>query len=281
VSSLQIKLTEGQMVRMRRHETNNLEAWVLFHEGMKYGRRRTREDNIIAREMYEKALKLDPTFVTAKVTLSWKHWQAARKGWSESPRESLKKVAELALEALDLDPTSAPAHNLVVGIHMSKGEHDQALALAQKTIALDPNNAESYVVLGWALEANMQPEEAIRQYKTAMRLCPYYQPMYLRNLGRAYVMAGQHDEAIAVFEALLKRDPSPFFVGDAHRNLAVIYANLGREEEARAEIAKAIEVAPAVTVSFLRLMLQGAGLWRDQAYLERYLGTLCELGLPE
>jgi adenylate cyclase len=279
ISSLQVKLTDGQSIRLRRQETDNLEAWLLHNEGMKYGRSHSKEPNFIAMEMYEKALKLDPNFISARVGLGWKQWQIAQKGWSDSPEESFKKAIELAQEALEMDPTSAPAHGLMIGIHMWKREFDQALALAQKTITLDPNDAESYALLGWALIANMRPQEAIQYFKKAMRLSPYYPSWFLNLMIRAYVVAGRYDEAIGACEEMLKRNPGPFFVGQAHINLAVSYSNLAKPEpeKARAEIAKAIEIDPGLTVSFISKELD----CKDPAFLEHYFDTLRELGLPE
>jgi adenylate cyclase len=228
-------------------------------------------------EMYEKALKLDPNFVTAIVYLGWKHWQIAYRGWSESPEESFQKAIEMAQKALEIDPTSAPAHGLMIGIHMWKNEYDQALALAQKAITLDPNDAESYAFLGWALIADMRPQEAIRHFKTAMRLSPYYPPWFLNLMSRAYVVAGQYNEAIPACEEMLKRNPGRFFAGQAHIYLAVSYSNLDHPEKARAEIAKAIEINPDLTLSFIRNEFD----CKDQAFLEHYIDTLRELGLPE
>jgi TolB-like protein/class 3 adenylate cyclase/Tfp pilus assembly protein PilF len=277
MSSLQIELTGGQWIRLRRQETDNLEAWLLFNKGSKYGSLQTKESNYIAIEMYEKALKLDPNFITARVFLTWKHWQIVQKGWSESREESFKKVIELAQEALEMDPTSAPAISLMVGIHMWKREYDQALAIAQKTITLEPNNAEYHAIMGWVLIANMRPQEAIRYFKKAMRLSPYYPPWFLNLMIRAYVVAGQYDEAIAAGEEMLKRNPGPFFAGQAHINRAVSYSNLDQPDKARAETAKAIETYPGLTVTFISKELD----CKDPAFLEHYYKTLRELGLPE
>ena len=63
---------------------------------------------------------------------------------------------------------------------------------------------------------------------------PLYLETYLTILGVAYSSIGRVEEAITTLKravALVPNDPVP------HQTLAVIYSELGREEEARAEAA--------------------------------------------
>ncbi len=110
-----------------------------------------------------------------------------------------------------------------------------------------------------------------------MRLSPYSPDWVLEGLGESYVIAGQYEEAIAAYRKLLARDPGASLAADAHVGLALSYNALGREKEARDEITKATEIYPRYTVSYLREWQ----LYKDPAYIERYLATLRRLGLPE
>ena len=81
-------------------------------------------------------------------------------------------------------------------IYSMVGKHDQAVATAQKAVALDPNSANTYAMLGHTLRMADRPEEAIPAYKKAIRLNPIPPTFYLFGLGMSYSLAGQHEKGI-------------------------------------------------------------------------------------
>ena len=85
-------------------------------------------------------------------------------------------------------------------------------------------------------------------------------------------MTGRYEEAIAAFKKALTRNPNLL---PAHVNLAVIYSELGREEEARAEVAEVLRINPNFSLEVLRQRLP----YKDPADLERYLAALRKAGL--
>ena len=109
-----------------------------------------------------------------------------------------------------------------------------------------------------------------------MRLDPKYPFYYKFYLAHAYYLAGQYEEAIrASEEALararaLKADPMI-----AHLHLATSYSELGREEEARAEVAEMLRISPNLSLEVWRQRLP----YKDPAVLERLLAALSKAGL--
>jgi adenylate cyclase len=106
----------------------------------------------------------------------------------------------------------------------------------------------------------------------AMRLNPHYPPVYLFFLGEAYRFTGRYEEAIAAYKRALTRNPDLLPV---HIMLAVIYSELGREEEARAEVAEVLKISPKYSLEGVRQMWP----YKDQAVLERELAALRKAGL--
>jgi tetratricopeptide (TPR) repeat protein len=88
-----------------------------------------------------------------------------------------------------------------------KQQPEQALAAAERAMALAPSNADSYAVQGDILGWVGRPEEALRSIEKAMRLNPRYPAWYLGVLSRAYIMTGRYAEAIPVLKTRLLRDP--------------------------------------------------------------------------
>jgi len=106
----------------------------------------------------------------------------------------------------------------------------------------------------------------------AMRLNPHYPPSYLFVLGHSYHLMGRYEEAIAAYKKALTHNSN---YSPAHQFLAAIYSELGREEEARAEVAEILRISPNFSLEVLRQRLP----YKDPADLERFLDGLRKAGL--
>src|SRR5262249_16414923 len=142
----------------------------------------------------------------------------------------------------------------------------------KRAIALDSNLADAYVWLGEILKFAGRPEEAIGLIETAMRLNPHYPASYLFILGTDYRLMGRYEEAIAGLKKALTRKPDLL---PAHINLAVVYSELGREEEARAEAAEVLRLNPKYSLEVLRQI----NPFKDPAVNERLIAALRKAGL--
>ena len=86
---------------MRKH-TDNLEAYDSFLRGVEYFWRFTKEANAQARQMFEKAIALDPQYAEAYAWLGWTYWLEWVLRWSADP-QTLERALALAQQALALD----------------------------------------------------------------------------------------------------------------------------------------------------------------------------------
>jgi adenylate cyclase len=271
VAALAVKLTEDEQERLVRKYTDNMEAYDVFLQGAEYINRFTKEANVQARQMFERAIDLDPEFAVAYATLGLTHFLEWTLGWSQDP-QSLEHAFELAQRTLDLDGSLPLGHNLLGKVYLWKKQHDKAIAELKKAIALSPNDADLLVGLGYILNWAGRPEEAIGLVKKAMRLNPRYPAFYLWDLGHAYFITGRYEEAIETLKRVLDRNPD--FM-PAHAFLAASYSEIGREKEARAEAAEIESLNPQASLEALRQRLP----YKDQAVLERLLDSLRMAGL--
>ena len=274
VEALQVELTEGELARIRLRSTNNLNAWLLLSQGLTQFLRLTKESNIKARELAEKARMLDPEYAGAYTHLGWTHWLDAQAGWSKSRQESLGRAVEFATESLKRDDSFPDTFTLLSAIHLILGQHDQAIAYGERAIALSPNHSVAIALLGLTMNYSGEPEKAIVLLQKAMRLSPYYQDWYLGELGRAYYLTDQYQEALDALQQRLRRNPNS---SEAHVLLAATYGKLDRLDEARAALAKFLEPRPYYT---LRHYAAGE-FYRISNDLNRVLDGLRIAGLPE
>ena len=150
--------------------------------GLESFNRFTKEANAQARQMFEKAIELDPQYAEAYAFLGWTYFGEWVFQWSQDP-QILERAFELAQKAVALDDSLPLAHAALGQVYLWKKQHDQAIAEAERAIALDPNDADGYAWLGAILNFAGRPEEAIGLIEKAMRLNPHYPPLYLFVLG--------------------------------------------------------------------------------------------------
>ena len=207
VTTLKLQLTlqeQGWVVRKR---TNNLDAYDSFLRGQEHFWHLTKETNAQARQLYEKAVALDPQYAEAYAYLSWAYWLDWTWRWSPDP-QTLEQALALAQKAITLDDSLPVAHSLLGKSYAQKQQYDQAITEVERAISFDPNNADSYAQHAEVLSLAGRPEEALRAVEQAMRLNPYYPPFYLYELALAYCLTGQYAEVIAALKAGISRVPS-------------------------------------------------------------------------
>jgi adenylate cyclase len=271
VAALAVKLTEDEQKRLVRKHTDNMEAYDTFLQGLEYKNHYTKEANLQARQMFERAIDLDPEFALAYALLGLTHYQEWSLGWSQDP-QSLEQAFELAQRAIALDDSLPLSHYVLGEVYLWRKQHEQAIAELEKAIALSPSDADGIAGLGDILNWAGMPEEAIGLVTKAMRLNPMYPTWYLWNLGHAYFLTGRYEEAIETLKRVLDRNP--YFL-PPHAYLAASYSELGRHEEARAEAAEVMKLSPQTSMEAWRQRLP----YRDQAVLERLFDSLRKAGL--
>jgi tetratricopeptide (TPR) repeat protein len=108
-------------------------------------------------------------------------------------------------------------------------------------VELSPDYAEAFVGLGDARQAKGQYDEAIAEYRKALRLEPENAAVHF-GLGKIYYNEKQlYHEAVAEYEQAIQLDPK--FI-DAHMNLADLYQEKGLYQEAIARYDQVLSIDP-------------------------------------
>ncbi len=252
VTAMQVKLTTGEQARIFGKGTKNLKAYLKLLEAVEPIRLFKKEAIVRAKQLLEEAIALDPEFGAAYSFLSSCHLVDAVYGWSKSPPKSIKRAFELAQKALSLDDSLARPHLTISKIYVLQRKYEKAIAEAQQTIELNPNGVWANDNLGWVLRCAGRPEEGIPWMEKSIRVNPITRVIVFDHLGRAYFLAGRYEEAIAEYKTAVKLDPE---FRDAHIGLAATYAMLGRKEESRTEASEILRIEPSFSIKKYERMM--------------------------
>src|SRR5215510_12728594 len=274
VTTLDLQLTlQEQGVSVRKH-TAHLEAYDASLRGLEYYLRLTQEAFVQARQLFEKAIALDPQYVQAYAQLGWTYMVEWAFHWSANPQIPERALA-LAQQAVALDDSLPAGHELLSRVYAQKQQSDQAIAEGERVLVLDPNNAESYALLAEVLNFASRPEEALRLMERARRFNPHYPAYYLDTLGWAYLLTGQYAEAIATLQETISRSPN--FI-HAHYFLALSYLGqwIAQQSPAGQTLEPAVAAAQHV-ISLNHALPEGHGvLGTIYLYQKQYDQALAE-----
>ena len=265
------KLAELTRLRALGKGSANMEAYDYFLRGCEYQRLFDTGDVEFAkaREMFEKAIELDPDSPHAYSGLASFHIRMIRRELYDSRRNPLNQVSELTRKALVLAGPSSTSHRDLGFVCLHERQFGQAKTHFERALALNPNDAdlladvaEFSCYLGGA-------KEAIELLKKAMRLNPNYPDWYSWSLAFALFTARQYDEALQVLEKTLDTQ--------SRRLLSVTYAQAGRLGQARAAAKEYLAVHPHFSIK------RWAELepYEIHADFWHYVQGLRKAGLPE
>jgi TolB-like protein/class 3 adenylate cyclase/Flp pilus assembly protein TadD len=274
ITSLQVKLTEGEQAVVYAKGTDNLEAYLKAMKANWLYTQSTKEGVLKAQELAEEAISLDPNYAFAYNVLGGAHGTTLYLGMSKNTRETLKLAIGLKRKAIELDDSLALAHATLGYWLMMARQHDKGIAEAERAIALEPSSADVVHVYAAILTFTGRREEAIPLFEEALRLNPKPPNSYLRHYGVALRDSGQYEEAISQAQKAIGKEPNDLI---AYIVLCSTYSLAGREEEARAAAKELLRINPKFSVA----RMQKVSPHRDRAVAKRFCDGLRKAGLPE
>ncbi|HEY3039995.1 MAG TPA: winged helix-turn-helix domain-containing protein [Pyrinomonadaceae bacterium] len=177
-------------------------------------------------------------------------------GINERSEAILKKSSEYFQQAINLDPSYAPAHaGLSRSYHWvaswgirSQELYPKAKSAALKALELDDTLAEAHVSLGYILfNYDWDWAGCEREYKRAFELSP---GLTYGAYGLYLSAAGRHDEAVAKVKHEEELDPLTIPV---KRNVGLVLIYARRYDEAIQQYQKVLELKPDAASSLAGL----------------------------
>ncbi|HEX2854366.1 MAG TPA: tetratricopeptide repeat protein [Opitutaceae bacterium] len=261
-----------------------------------------------AREHLEQAIKLHPEFVGAlslAVTVSEHFGDAARATalktamgkrefndltdpWMESLADDCydpyrlsvaaalakfagdPKAARRRLErAIELAPAAGSYRRQLAKLLLQTRDYAPARQQLEKAVALEPADADAWVLLIEALTVTGDSGAAQRAITQGLASCPQSAALHQVS-GEKFAAVGRHAEAIAAFKAARRLRPSE---AGAYIDLALVYLQLDRIDEAVTELKGALAVQPGHPLA-LGVLARHAIDTNDQAAAREWIRQL-------
>jgi serine/threonine protein kinase/Flp pilus assembly protein TadD len=286
---------EATKMQVRDVTTNSPEAYNYYLKG---NEEFTNYDLDKARQFFEKAVEIDPTFASAYYQLygaysvlgdSQKSKEALEKAWNLSKKTTereklwievrhasiMEKNPEKAFRVLQEIAAKYPKDK---GVGSWLGNYyfvrkmlNQAAEEYNKVLDLDPNNEYALNILGYIYLDMGDFEKAIECFKRNASVLPG-KPNPLDSLAEAYFRMGKLDEAIATYRKALEVKP------DFHMSMDGLQYNYALKEdysEASKWLDKYIEAAPSSGVKLVGYLWKGfysswlGSLEKSMSYIQR------------
>ena len=265
---LQLSVLEKGFILPQR--TDNLEAYNYFLRGFEGLVIATPDALARAGKMFEQAIALDPSYADAYARLG--QLIAIGYAWQlHSDPHALDRADKLARKAVLLDDSNSNAYAILAAVTELRNRLEEAIDEANRAITLDPNNPLAYLVLA-EISGHAGNQRARLDYsQKGMRLDPKHPEFYLFEIGWACLGMKRYQKAA---DALKGAPPNyPF----THVGLIAAYAELGRQQDAKAEVVELHRVAPKFSPAEWRRRIPAS--WWDSADGQRLLDDLTNAGL--
>ena len=171
VAAIEPQLYAAENFRAKRKPPDSMDAWDLVMRALSHYWRVTRQDNVVAQALLEKATAIDPSYGQAHGVLATSHTFSAHMGWEDMATAT--PVAErAALAAILADSEDPWAHHALGCVYLFTRRFDDSLAEFELALRLNPNFSLAQGYYGLALSYSGRWEEADVAARRALRLSP-------------------------------------------------------------------------------------------------------------
>lgn len=198
--ALVFNIESSAMQHVSPEPTRNIQAYVELMLGIRFLRSDGDGVNERALEHLTRAIELDPQSDLAHAYLAAA--DAAGKGYSLAPPETLSGALQMALRGVALSPNEARCHRLLGLILGLRRDFQASERHYRQSLELNPYDADTLAQLGWLLSTRGRAEEGLAMVDQAMEINPLHPPYYYFDRGEALFLLGRYREAAQSFSSL-------------------------------------------------------------------------------
>jgi len=170
-SALKANLLAREAARMKRDETSEPAAYVLFLQGKHLLHENTEDSLRQSIDFLSRAIEIDSQFARAWATMAEAHLALGNGGY-EPFSNSVKGAEDLIRKALGINPDLADAHSMLALIRFAEDQYEAAESEARHAIVLNPSLPDPYLNLSNVQAVRGQIMEALRSAEAAYQLDP-------------------------------------------------------------------------------------------------------------
>ena len=249
VAAIEPQLYAAENFRAQRKPPNSMDAWDLVVRALSHYWRVTRQDNVVAQALLEKAIAIDPNYGQALGVLGASYTFSAHMGWADMAMAA--PIAErAALTAIRADSEDPWAHHALGCAYLFTRRFDDSLAEFELALRLNPNFSLAQGYYGLALSYCGRWEEANVAARRALRLSPRdpFSAVYCGIAAYAQFVGRNYEEAMRLSRDGLRQRGD--FVG-AHRVLTAAAGMAGRHEVAHAALRELRRAQPNISLAWI------------------------------
>ena len=245
VKALRVVLSDEEKRAIEKVATDNVQAYDYYLRGRKYFHQHRRTSIEFARQMFTRAIEVDPNYARAHAGIA--DCCSILYMYFDARESNLRQADKASQKALQPDPDLAEAHAARgLSFSLSK-QYDKAVSEFEIAMKLDPKLYEAPYFYGRALLAQGKWSEAVTLFEKASAVSPedYQAPTFLASAyagqGRIHEASKASQRAVKVIEKWLDTNPD-----DARAlNLgATIWSNLGETDKALEWARRSLQIDP-------------------------------------
>ncbi len=249
VAAIEPQLYAAENFRARRKPPDSMDAWDLVMRALSHYWRVTRQDNVVAQALLEKAIAIDPNYGQALGVLATSYTFSAHMGWADMA--TVVPIAErAALASIQADSEDPWAHHALGSASLFKRRFEDSLAAFESALSLNPNFSLAQGYYGLALSYCGRWQEASVAAQRALRLSPRdpFAAIFCGIAAYSHFVGRNYDEAIRLASESIRQRGD--FVG-GHRVLTAAAGMAGRDDLAKAALLELERAQPNISLGWL------------------------------
>jgi TolB-like protein len=268
VAAIEPQLYVAENFHAQRKAPENMDAWDLVMRGMSHYWRLTRQDNVVAQALLEKATVIDPNYGQAYGVLAASETFSAHCGWADMATVAVT-AERAAMAAIRADSEDPWAHYALGSVYLFARRFDDSLAEFELALRLNPNFSLAQAYYGLALSYCGRWEEGALAARRALRLSPRdpFSALYFGITAYSQFVGGNYDEAIQLARNSVRQRGD--FVG-GHRVLTAAAGMAGQSEVASAALQELRRAQPNVSLAWVASQMPIKGDADREHYLEGF-----------
>jgi TolB-like protein len=249
VAAIEPQLYAAENFRAQRKPPDSMDAWDLVMRGLSHYWRLTRQDNVVAQALLEKAIAIDPNYGQALGVLAASHTFSAHMGWADMA--TVVPIAErAALAAIRADSEDPWAHYALGNVYLFTRRFEDSLAEFELALRLNPNFSLAQGYYGLTLSYCGRWQDGDLAARRALRLSPRdpFAALYFGIAAYSQFNGHNYEEAMRLArEAIRQRND---FVG-GHRVLTSAAGMAGRADVASAALQELRRAQPNISLAWI------------------------------